>query len=78
MAEKSSFATCLPLLPQGVPTSGAGVLTKPAALCSLFPKKISAYLVHEPWGESLPSSRPAETPEPAVSIVSRAGSLSAS
>ncbi len=74
MAEKSSFATCLPLLLQGVPTSGAGVLTKPAPLGWLFPKKLCAYLVPEPWGESLSSSRPAETPEPAVSIVSRAGS----
>ena len=32
-------------------------------------------LVPEPWGESLSSSRPAETPEPAASIVSLAGSL---
>lgn len=31
-------------------------------------------LVPEPWEERLSSSRPAESPEPAVSIVSQAGS----
>jgi len=35
-------------------------------------------LVPEPWGESLSSSRSAETSGSAVSIVSRAGSLLAS
>jgi hypothetical protein len=48
-------------------------LTKPSLLGWLFHPESLAYLAPEPWGEILSSSRPAETPEPVVSIVSRAG-----